>query len=280
MRFLSAILLLGLTAPSFADAPPKLGLRVVRVMPESGQALLFDKNHDTHVLIEVGKRIEGYTVTDIDEDEVTLTAEGSSMILAAPAVERQHVAPAKKPAVAAVKADPTPADPYGEPAPEAAPRVAEAPTPVAAGDGGVRVVTPAGTPAPIVTPSLKIDPAVATVVPPDAPAKIEQPAVVEDAAITLAKPDVAKALADFGKLATAAKGGFTPEGLRLDRIAPDSLYAHAGLHDGDTVTAVDGKPLHSIDDAADLYARAGAIKTATVSVLRGGKPITLRVAIQ
>jgi len=63
-------------APAVAPAAKKLPLRVVRVLEDTQQALLFDKTKSTHVLVEVGKQIDGFTVTDIDEDSVTLTAEG------------------------------------------------------------------------------------------------------------------------------------------------------------------------------------------------------------
>ena len=55
-------------APAAAPAAKKLPLRVVRVLDDKQQALLFDKAKSTHVLVEVGKQIDGFTVTDIDED--------------------------------------------------------------------------------------------------------------------------------------------------------------------------------------------------------------------
>ena len=326
MRLLAVLLLAGLTAPVLADEakapepkPVKLGLRVVRVMPESHQALLYDKNRGTHVLVEVGKSIEGFIVRDIDEDEVTLAADGTSIVLAAPdqtphppmrgARELPGIAAVAKPAdpyaaptTPLPPADAAPVDPYGDV------RAVEAPKVVDAGDGGVRVVTATGaapataqpappTPAPIVmgleparaivTSGLTIDPAVAVVIPasptetPPSPAPAPAaPVEPSELAITLGRAEVATALTDFAKLAASARGAFTPAGLRLDKLAEGSLYLKAGLMPGDIVSAVDGKPLHSIDDAADLYARAGGLKAATVLLVRNGKPLTLRVAIR
>ena len=109
-------------------ARTKVPLRVVRVLPESHQALLFDKNKGTHVLADVGGVIDGYTVEEIDEDEVTLSSNGREIVLAAPAerqwrgnrgrqvAEAEPVRTAKKPT--AVKAD-GPLDPYTEAAPAA-----------------------------------------------------------------------------------------------------------------------------------------------------------------
>jgi type II secretory pathway component PulC len=149
-----------------AEAPRgKAGLRVVRILPESNQALLFDKNRGTHVLADVGSTIAGYKVESIDEDEVTLSANGKELVLTAPQrggwrslrEERADVAPvAKKAPKAEAPADPyaettadAPADPYADagdapidPYAEPKPRSVSAPAPIVAGEGGVRVATP------------------------------------------------------------------------------------------------------------------------------------------
>ncbi len=373
MRLLTAMLLFGLTGSAIADEakvpdpkPARLGLRVVKVMPESHQALLFDKNRGTHVLVEVGKTIDGFTVQDIDDEEVVLGAFGASVVLSAPGTDQtwRRVREGHE-ALGIVTAKP---DPYGPPPPVAAApvdpyadvRTAEAPRVIDAGEGGVRVVTPTGAaPQPIVTGGLRIDPAVATAVsaapatatavtavpamapatdataasvvtaapatavtaaaataapptagegpadpygpppapttaptpatatatdaapaPAPAPAIVPAPAAAAELATTLGRAEVDRALLDFGRLSTSAKGAFTPAGLRLDKLVESSLYFKAGLRAGDVVTAVDGKPLHSIDDAADLYARSTGVKAAIVSVIRDGKPMTLRVTIQ
>ena len=399
MRLVAGLLALTLTGSlAFADegkapepqpAQPdrgrgKVGLRVVRVMPESHQALLFDKNRGTHVLADVGSSIGDYTVTEIDEDEVTLSSQGREVVLAAPEPawgrrrDADVVIPAKKlPAAdtkAAAPADPYastdgpaadgPADPYAEPAV----RTADAPKPLAAGEGGVRVApapssvpmtnpydeaaldaaltaptapavtvtemevdpygepvptpattsmdsdpyaeptptpvaapTPAVKSAPAARPSKKApidnagvrafaeamsgevsdvaeEPAPAPAAP--APAAPATAAPAREPATQLSRTEVNTALADFGVLTQSVRGAFTPAGARLDVVAPGSVFAKAGLRNGDVITAVDGQPLKSIDDAADLYIRAGSARTASVQLLRAGKPMTLRLAIQ
>src|SRR4051794_22693911 len=81
-------------APASAAAPAaamgkaprsKVPLRVIRVMPESRQALLFDSRRSTHVLAEIGGQVAGYTVDDIDSDTVTLHRGRQQIVLAAPA---------------------------------------------------------------------------------------------------------------------------------------------------------------------------------------------------
>jgi S1-C subfamily serine protease len=63
-------------------------------------------------------------------------------------------------------------------------------------------------------------------------------------------------------------------------VKAGSIFAKAGLLAGDVVVSVDGQPMQTIDDAADLYARAGNMKQSNVQILRAGKEQTLRVAIQ
>ena len=106
------------------------------------------------------------------------------------------------------------------------------------------------------------------------------PPVDPDAPLVLPRPEVAAALSNFGKLASSVRGSFTPAGVRLDNIAPGSLFAKAGLRAGDLITAVDNQPLHSIDDAADLYARAAGARSLTIQLTRAGKPLTLHILIQ
>lgn len=362
MRLVSAILFVALTgAWALADeakpADPKPELtktkvpyRVVKMLPETGQVLLYDRDHASHVVAEVGQTLDGYLVDEIADDEVTLVAEnGTQVILAAPPpprVRRAASAPATpaaphEPASPAVSADAMPIDPYAEPEPPRAP-----------GDGGVRVAsaapaaapTPApassapspapaitsttaapATPAPPPPPVLDDaygDPGIAAFAdavgaapPSPSPPPPPPPTASDDAASTLAaaatgspaprpaaaaptsaKPstgsttagagatipraDLDAALANFGALAGSFRATFTADGLRLDTVQGGTLLTKAGLRQGDLITYVDGQPLRSLDDAASLYARASSVKSTTIQVVRDGKLVTLRVAIQ
>lgn len=320
-------------APVASVAPKaKHGLRVVRILPESNQALLFDKNRGTHVLAEVGSTIAGYTVDAIDEDEVTLSSGGRELVLSAPSAGRsgwrslreeraEKAPPAKKldaPADPYTETLEGPADPYAADAdapvdPYAEPKVRSvtAPSPIVAGEGGVRVAdaspadpydidTSSRAPlAPIIdagpAPTTKhkadpswMSPTPTPASPAPAPSAVETPAdPYADAApaapvitpTVLSRRELNVALADFGKLTNVLRGSFTADGARLDVVAEGSVFAKAGLRAGDIVTAVDNVPLKSIDDAADLYVRASATRAANISVLRAGKPMTLRVLI-
>jgi hypothetical protein len=162
MRLVSAFLFVALTG-SFvladeakpADPKPsvtkkKVPYRVVKMLPETGQVLLFDRQHGNHVVAEAGQTLDGYTIDAIDDDEVTLIAEnGASVILTAPPPPRQPRRPTatKEQPVdpyadgseaktaskdAGESASTAPVDPYAEP---------EAPK--APGEGGVRVASAA-----------------------------------------------------------------------------------------------------------------------------------------
>jgi membrane-associated protease RseP (regulator of RpoE activity) len=339
-------------APAVAPAPvvKKTSLRVVRVLEETHQALLFDKTKGTHVLVDLGKEIDGFKVDDIDEDTVTLTPieGGAQVVLAAPDPSwRRHrdgEAPgsmaAKKPsAKPATAIESAPMDPYAEDvrsveAPDAGigaqPTTMTAPVsaPISAGEGGVRtaeapgaepavraVEAPGATAAktsPIVVKSGEGNaaganvndnstawdsgPTAAPVRTAEAPsaadketidrelsaAKVpfawESAPVQPDAPTVLAKADITAALANFSSL--GVRGSFTSDGARLDAIAPDSLLAKAGLKNGDVILSINNQALKSIDDAANLYARAGSMRAATVQIVRVGKPMSLRLSIR
>ena len=96
----------------------------------------------------------------------------------------------------------------------------------------------------------------------------------------IARRDLDAALADFGTLTRSLRGSFLPNGARLEQVARGSVFAKAGLRAGDVVTAVDGRPVRSIDDAAELYVRASTTRATNVQILRAGKPITLKVQIR
>ena len=281
-------------APAPAAAKPKVPLRVVRILPDTHQALLFDKTKGTHVLADIGKTIDGFLVDDIDDDEVTLTAEGGTQIvLAAPdrswrRHDADHDGEARPARPAAVKADkkaaPAPEDPYVAAAPvdpygEPEVRTVEAPRAINAGEDGVRTAEAPGTT--VTTVAATPAPTAPTATTPPAPAAMPAPtATAPTDALVLSRAEVNAALGNFAQLAASVKGSFTPAGVKLDAVNADSLFAKAGLKAGDVITSINNQPLKSIDDAANLYARASTTKALVVAVTRATKPITLRVVIQ
>jgi hypothetical protein len=361
MRLVSAMLLVALTgsvalaeegkpaspqpeaAPADArpaDAKPeahrKVPLRVVKMLPETHQVLLFDRSRGTHVLAETGQDVGGYLVEEIDDDEVTLvTQNGAEVILQAPETSwRKHdrkkadadSASAGSPAASVVAgspaspvvagspaaasspgfASPSAASAAGAPAATASPGAAgpvdpyaDAPTgttaaaPIIAGDGGVRVASATPAPgAPAVDPGIQAFADAVGASPAAAPAAPAPRAAGSDTKVDVASPgataapltvsrhDVDAALADFGATAVTFDATFAADGLHFDHIAKGTILAKLGLQAGDVLTAVDNQPLHSLDDAASLYARAGTAKAAKLHVVRAGAPVTVTVAIR
>jgi hypothetical protein len=359
----------------------RISLRVVRIMPDTHQVLLFDKTRGTHVLAEVGGSVNGFHVDEILEDEVVLTANNTQYVLVAPDPAWRRRNRDDRTATRGAPADPyaasvtRPVDPYAEPAatgggpvdPYADPtiRTVEAQPPNVPGDGNVRTIdapakaaptAPAVTSPPAIpsasptpptvasatptpptsppvastTPTPPTSPPVASTTPtpaasptvpaspkptapastpaataapaPSTPPAAEVPAISSPASelaaaatggrgavtspselggdSTLTRGDVRLALADFAKLTASVKGVFTPGGVRIDGLSAGSIFVKAGLRSGDLVTAVDGKPIRSLDDAADLYVRATSARNISVQLIRNGKPTTLRVTIQ
>lgn len=206
---------------------------------------------------------------------------------------------------------PAPAAPVGPVAPAVAPPTPIAPAPVA--PTPIAPTTPAGPIAPVPAP---IAPAPATPIAPtpaspsgepmdpygsveptpsdpyakepapEDPYRPVSPSPIAPTAapaiVEITRRDVTAALEDFGSVVLSVNGELTPQGGRIDAIVPGSLLARLGLRAGDVVTAIDGKPLRTLDDAAALYARVSAapIRSAMLAIIRGGKPSTIKVVVK
>ena len=271
-------------------AKPKFPLRVVRMLPETHQALLFDRIHGTHILADIGGSVGGYVVASIDDDEVTLASGGTEIVLTAPEPAWKHrkdrrAEQLSRPARQQTSEQPRPEDPYGEPVI----RSVEAPHVLEAGDDGVRVAeaptgdfVPVPAPAPVgvrVAEAPTGDP-VSVPVPVSAPVPVGVPVATTDDTIIIPRADLTASISDFGKLAASIRASFTPAGVRIDGLSEASIFAKAGLRTNDLLTAVDGHALHSLEDAADLYARAQTTRNVALQITRAGKPLTLRVSIR
>lgn len=65
-------------------------------------------------------------------------------------------------------------------------------------------------------------------------------------------------------------------GLRVNAVTPGGPAERAGIRDGDLITAVDGKSMHA-GNSDVLAGELAAGKPVTLSVLRDGKPLQLKV---
>ena len=110
------------------------------------------------------------------------------------------------------------------------------------------------------------------------PAAVAPPAPGD--AVAISRGDLDGALADFARLTAGIRGSFSATGVVIDGVGDGTIFQRAGLRAGDVVTSVDGVRLRTLDDAANLYARAATARAITAQVVRAGKPVTLHVVIQ
>ena len=68
-------------------------------------------------------------------------------------------------------------------------------------------------------------------------------------------------------------------GFKLDAVRPGSVYARLGLANGDTITAIAGQPLDSLDHAMDAYSAVRTASKIDVAIVRRGAPLTVTVTI-
>jgi serine protease Do len=69
------------------------------------------------------------------------------------------------------------------------------------------------------------------------------------------------------------------EGALVTKVEPDSPAASAGLHTGDVITKLDGKPITTVRELSQNVANIDPGSKAAVTVLRDGKEQTLEVAV-
>jgi hypothetical protein len=263
----------------------KMPFRVVKLLPETGQVLVYDQERHAHVLVAEGEVISGFTVVEVDEDSLVVARDGRELVLIADPRAPQ-LAPGVAPAVL---------DPYA----------ATAPTRPARVDGGLRPIDPYA-PAPVrevLAPatqreSLRSADVVDPYAPPTeprvvvapreagglkptpAPGSPSAPDPIRAGTLAVKRAELEAALSDFTGLGRDIGFVRLPRGVRLGKVASTSYFWKLGLRDGDIVTAIDGKPLRTLDDAASAYARLGSAKALTVDVERGSARGTLRFALR
>lgn len=70
------------------------------------------------------------------------------------------------------------------------------------------------------------------------------------------------------------------DGFALSNIQPNSLFRRMGLRNGDILTAVDGQPLNSVEDAYRLYEDLKSSDSAQVEINRKGRPTVIEYRIR
>ena len=256
----------GADAPKARERVKVPPYRLVRIMPDTGQALLLDRGRGKHLLVDAGAAVGGYEVTEIGNEHVVLARAGDTreFVLVAGEAPTTRLAdpypmalppPTTAPATALL--DPYPAgvlDPYG-------------------GDGVREVQAPKGQRASDAPPPPPAPP------PPTKKAEPLPPAAPPATSFTVARAELDAGLGDFARIGKEVEMRLVAGGVQLDRVSAGSFFHTMGLRDGDLVKKVDGTAIKALDDAARVYARLGKVKRFTVEIDRAGAPLTLRYQI-
>ena len=74
----------------------------------------------------------------------------------------------------------------------------------------------------------------------------------------------------------------TPDmsGMRLERLASDSVLARVGVAQGDVISAINGVSITNVADASNALNSLMAGTRFDVTVMRGGKPVELRYQVK
>lgn len=71
-----------------------------------------------------------------------------------------------------------------------------------------------------------------------------------------------------------------PDGMILSNIKPNSIFRRMGLRNGDILTAIDGRPITTVDGALKLYEDLKSSDSANVEIKRKGRPTTIEYSIR
>lgn len=87
------------------------------------------------------------------------------------------------------------------------------------------------------------------------------------------------AIAKGARVMPSSKNG-EADGFRLYAVRPSSVYAKLGFSNGDTIHAINGFELNSMDKAMEVYAKLRDASSLQVNITRRGKPVTLNYTIR
>jgi general secretion pathway protein C len=99
------------------------------------------------------------------------------------------------------------------------------------------------------------------------------------ASVALARRELDETLADLSSLTSQAR--FAPavadgkaQGLRLEQVAPRSLYDRLGLQVGDVLQRINGSPVPDTDELLNLLHQARSAGSFSMELIRGGRRLT------
>jgi hypothetical protein len=306
-----AVLIFAARGAAHADGPPLTAyapLKVVALMPDTGQVMFYDAAVGEYRIAKVGETIEGWRVMAIAPNERRVTV-GQGEIR-----DDLELTRLPRPGAIVQKDDPRKPLPVATPvapaAPVAVPVPAPAPAPVAApGPAPIPAVAAVNDPFAAAAPPepMPLDPYGAPPSPPraqpvDASEPIDpyeqgpsvtpqQPTVIEVAPEsppmvqverrTVRRSDLERELNDFDHLMAAMRVTSAPGGgFIVQRLEPRSWPASLGLRPGDVVRSVAGERVSSVEDAARVYARVRSLSSLIVEIERGPQRVVLQIDVR
>ncbi len=81
------------------------------------------------------------------------------------------------------------------------------------------------------------------------------------------------------RIVPSVKDG-APNGFKLYAVRPTSVYARIGFKSGDTIHAINGFELNTMDKALEVYTKVREASSLSVTLTRRGKPLTLDYSIK
>jgi len=87
------------------------------------------------------------------------------------------------------------------------------------------------------------------------------------------------AIAKGARVMPSSKNG-EANGFKLYAVRPNSVYSKLGFSNGDTINAINGMELNSMDRAMEVYAKVRDAQSLQVVVTRRGKPVNLNYTIR
>ncbi len=87
------------------------------------------------------------------------------------------------------------------------------------------------------------------------------------------------AIAKGARVMPSSKNG-EADGFRLYAVRPSSVYSKLGFANGDTIHAINGFELNSMDKAMEVYGKLRDAKSLQVNLTRRGKPVTINYNVR
>jgi general secretion pathway protein C len=88
---------------------------------------------------------------------------------------------------------------------------------------------------------------------------------------TLSSSQIQKAVSNIDTLMSQANIRPHSEGFQITRIRPSSIFRRMGLRNGDIITAVGSRPIHSVNDAMDIWQDLSAGGETSIQLKRRGR---------